>query len=231
MDAKQKTAKACSLLERRFGRPRPARNEDPLDSLVEVILSQNTSDRNSRPAFEKLKKRFRSWDALLAAPQKEVETAIHSSGFYRIKAKRIRVALAKIKKERGKLDLSFLSKMPTEEAKKFLLSLYGVGPKSAAIILNFSFARPEFPVDTHVYRVTRRLGLYPFKCSREKAYEAMNSLVPDGQKTPCHINLIRLGRTICRPANPKCPDCPLDKICPKIGVNFSSARRRTRRGS
>jgi len=175
-----------------------------------------------------LKKRFRSWDALLAAPQKEVEKAIHSSGFYRIKAKRIRRSLEKIKRERGRLDLSFLFRLPTPDAKKFLLSLYGVGPKSAAIILNFSFARPEFPVDTHVYRVTRRLGLYSFKYSREKAYETMNAIVPDPQKTPCHINLIELGRTICRPNKPKCPECPLDKICLKIGVKLSQAKRQRR---
>ncbi|MCX6767778.1 MAG: endonuclease III [Candidatus Micrarchaeota archaeon] len=213
-----KAANACALLERRFGRPRPARNDDPLDSLVEVILSQNTSDKNSRPAFLALKKKFPKWEKLLAAPQKEVEQAIRSSGFYRIKAKRIRAALAGIKKERGRLDLSFLSKLPTAEAKKFLLSLYGVGPKSAAIILNFSFARPEFPVDTHIYRVTRRLGLAPLAASREKTQDNMNSLVPDGEKTPCHINLIQLGRTVCKPRNPLCSKCPLERICPRVGV-------------
>jgi len=221
MKPAQKTAKACALLEKKFGRPRPGRRHDPLDSLVEVILSQNTADRNSWPAFQKLKKRFPSWEKMLAAPQEETEEAIRSSGFYKIKAKRIRASLEKIRKERGRLDLSFLSKMPTQEAKKFILSLYGIGPKSAAIILAFSFGRPEFPVDTHIYRVTRRLGLVPFKASREKAHEIMNALVADGEKAPCHINIIQLGRTVCRPAKPKCSECPLARLCPRIGVEKS----------
>ncbi len=218
MDAVKKTTRVCTLLERRFGRPGGWRTKSPLDALVGVILSQNTSDRNSRPAFRALKKTFSSWEKVLKAPTKSIAKVIRSAGLANIKAKRIKESLKEIKRARGRLDLSFLSALPTEKAKKFLLSLYGVGPKSAAVVLNFSFGRPEFPVDTHIYRVTRRLGLVPLKASREKTQEIMNSLVPDGEKTPCHVNLIQLGRTICRPGVPLCSTCPLNRACPRTGV-------------
>lgn len=208
---------ACKALEKHFGRPR-LRKQDPLDSLIAVILSQNTSDRNSIPAFRALKRRFPSWKLLLSAKEKTVAEVIRPAGLANVKARCILRVLRELKSRRQGLDLSFLQDLSTEEAMSFLQSFKGVGPKSAAIVLNFAFHKPVFPVDTHIYRIARRLGVISLKVSRERAQAELNLLVPDNLKTACHLNLITLGRSICKPRNPRCPLCPLRNFCPKIGV-------------
>ena len=210
---KSKVKTTAAILKRFYGEPVAWKSDSPLDALVAVILSQNTSDKNSFPAFRNLKKIFPTWDQVVIADEKKIAGAIRSGGLANIKAKRIKELLREIKRRIGKLDISFLADLPTAEAREFLLSLNGVGPKSAAVVLNFAFGRAAFPVDTHVYRVSKRLGLISEKTSREKAHEVMEALVPDAEKQSYHLNLIRLGREVCVARKPRCEKCPLKLQC------------------
>ncbi|MBI3952014.1 MAG: endonuclease III [Acidobacteria bacterium] len=200
-------------LEATFGVPKPRPAPDPLDSLIETILSQSTTDINSDRAFTSLKRRFPTWEQALRARTQVMAKAIQSGGLANIKSLRIKTILQEIYQRRGSLDLSFLRQAPINEAKEFLRSLDGVGPKTAACVLLFSCRRPVFPADTHILRVTRRIGLIPRKCSDERAHEILESLIPPKKYYSTHINLIRLGRQICRPQNPKCSECPVLEYC------------------
>ncbi len=208
----QKITRSAALLEKLYGEPQPWIADTPLDCLIAVILSQNTSDKNSFPAFAKLKRQFPTWEQVIVADEKKIVDAIRSGGLANVKAERIKNVLREIKEKTGKLDLSFLKNLPIEEAKLFLLSLNGVGPKSAAVVLSFSFGMAAFPVDTHVYRVTHRLGLQNEK-TPEKAQEKLEVIVPNKLKQSYHLNLIKLGREICVARKPKCAVCPLKKEC------------------
>jgi len=200
-------------LEATFGVPKPHPAQDPLDSLIETILSQSTTDTNRDRAFTSLKQRFPTWEQVRRARPPTIAQAIQSGGLANIKSVRIKTILNEIKRRRGSLDLSFLCQVPINEAKEFLLSLDGVGPKTAACVLLFSCRRPVFPADTHILRVTRRIGLIPKKCSDERAHEILESLIPPKKYYATHINLIRLGRRMCRPQNPKCLECPVLEYC------------------
>jgi endonuclease-3 len=208
-----KAKKICDVLIRYYGKAVSARKLPPLDELVMTILSQHTNDVNMFRAFEALKERFSTWEEVLDAPQEEVALFIRSSGMYNLKAKRIQAALREINERVGKLDLSLLEKMELEEAKKWLTSLHGVGPKTAAIVLLFSFERPVLPVDTHVWRVTKRLGLIGEKISREKAHVLLEQIMPRTCIPSLNKNLVRHGREVCRAQNPKCDDCFLSHLC------------------
>ncbi len=200
-------------LEAAFGVPRNKNSDDPLDELIGTILSQSTTDINSDQAFESLKKRFPDWESARTARASSIAAVIKSGGLANIKSVVIKNVLNEIKSRRGELDLSFLRTAPLEEARNFLLSLKGVGPKTAACVLLFSCNRPVFPMDTHILRITRRLGLVPAKCSDDQAHKIMESLTPSRKHYSLHVNLIRLGRKICRPANPKCDECSLIEHC------------------
>jgi endonuclease-3 len=214
----QKTArimKAAELLEEEYGLPRWAHElHDPVSTLIGTILSQNTSDKNSRPAYKSLRKKYPKWEKLLKARDKDIAKTIKRGGLANIKAKRIKNVLKEIKKRKGKLSLSFLKNKPKREAREFLLSLEGVGPKTAAIVLMFGFGVPTFPVDTHLFRLSKRLGFISNKASYEKAHDLMDKLVPDEKKASFHVNLIYLGREVCHARRPKCSKCKLKKICP-----------------
>lgn len=201
-------------LEAAFGVPRPRRSSDPLDVLVETILSQSTTDLNSRRAFASLKRRFPTWEQALRARHQTIAQAIQSGGLANIKAARIKAVLRSIKRRRGSLDLAFLCHLPLKEAKAFLRSLQGVGPKTAACVLLFACRRPVFPADTHILRVTQRMGLIPKTCSDERAHNILEEMIPPEKYYSTHINLIRLGRQICRPRNPRCLECPVLDYCP-----------------
>ena len=203
------------LLEKAYGAPDSAHiPKDPIGTLVSTILSQNTSDRNSIPAFLSLKRKFKTWQNVENARESSIASAIRKGGLANIKAIRIKRALRAIQQRNGRLSLAFLAKMPTAKAREWLLSLGGVGPKTAAIVLLFGFGMPVFPVDTHIFRVGKRLGLIGKNESYESAHETMDRLVPDTKKQPFHINLIRLGRETCHPRKPECKKCPLRKGCP-----------------
>lgn len=208
MDPKKKLTEVARRLRRHYGVP-PAPKGDPLDILIKTILSQNTTDLNRDRAYGKLRQKFPCWEAVLTAPEEELAQAIQGAGLHRQRAARIKAVLARIKEEQGRLSLDFLRELPTEEAEKWLLSLPGVGKKTAYIVLLFGFSRPRFPVDTHVARVSKRLGLF----SKGEPHRALAPLVPQGKELELHLNLIRLGRELCRPRRPRCTECPLADLC------------------
>ncbi|MFX1578136.1 MAG: endonuclease III domain-containing protein [Promethearchaeota archaeon] len=208
-----KAKKICNVLIRYYGREVSARKLPPLDELVMTILSQHTNDVNMFRAYESLKERYSTWEEVIGAPQEEVAMFIRSSGMYNLKAQRIQAALKGIKERVGKLDLSHLETMDLQEAKKWLTSLHGVGPKTAAIVLLFSFGRPVLPVDTHVWRVTKRLGLIGEKVSRERAHVLLEELMPESCIPSLNKNLVRHGREVCRAQNPQCDECFLSHLC------------------
>lgn len=185
----------------------------PVDELVSTILSQNTNDNNRDKAFNALRARYPSWEAVRDASTAEVVDCIRVAGLANQKGPRIQQVLDQITSERGVLDLSFLNDLPLEDARAWLLKFNGVGPKTAAIVLCFSLGRPAFPVDTHVYRVTGRIGLRPENISVEAAHPYLEGIFPPETYYAAHLNLIRLGREICHARKPDCAHCPLLGQC------------------
>jgi endonuclease-3 len=200
-------------LEAVYGVPVNDSPYDPLSELVLTILSQSTTDINSRRAFESLKRRFPDWESARRARASSIAAAIRMGGLANSKSVVIKGALNEIKKRRGDLDLSFLHTSPVEEAREFLTSLAGVGPKTAACVLLFACKKKIFPMDIHILRIAKRIGLLPERFSDDQSHERMEKLVPPGKNYSLHVNLIRLGRQICHPQNPKCGKCPLIEQC------------------
>ena len=193
-----------------YGQPVNHPHGDPVHELVKTILSQNTSDTNRDVAYERLRERFETWEDVRDAPVSEVAEAIRPGGLSVTKSPRIQGAL------RGSaepIDLSWLRDAPRGVAIDFLTSLPGVGRKTAACVLMFSFDRPEIPVDTHVYRVGGRLGLFRERASFDEAHDEMLRVVDPEDAYELHINLIRHGRAVCRP-QPRCEQCALRRMCP-----------------
>ena len=184
-----------------------------IDELVSTILSQNTSDINRDRGFRALRERFPDWDRVRDARSRDVIDAIRVAGLANQKGPRIQQVLKQITAERGNLDLSFLKDVPLEEARQWLTKFHGVGPKTAAIVLQFSLGRPAFPVDTHIYRVTGRIGLRPLKMNVEKAHVHLEKLFQPETYYAAHLNLIRLGREVCHPHKPDCPHYPIRQLC------------------
>jgi endonuclease-3 len=181
--------------------------------LVSTILSQNTNDVNRDRAFDALRQRFPTWEAVRdAAPQDIIDT-IRPAGLANQKGPRIQNVLQQITEQRGTLDLNFLKAYSTEEAYDWLMQFKGVGPKTASIVLQFSLDKPAFPVDTHVYRLSGRLGLRPDKMSADKAHQHLAEQFPPETYYAAHLNIIRLGREVCHARKPKCPQCPLKDFC------------------
>jgi len=210
---RERTRRAVAALERRFGVPVRDGPRPLLDSLVQTILSQSTSDINSHRAFARLKERFPEWEAAWRAGPRAIEAAIRCGGLARQKSRRIHKLLGWARERFGRFDLSPLAEMPTEEVFATLLPLEGVGVKTVAVMLLFACGRDCFAVDTHVHRIVRRLGLVPQNASAEKTFHLMAPLVPKGKAFSFHVNLLRLGRTLCRPSRPACGDCPLSRLC------------------
>ena len=200
-------------LEATYGSPPNDSHDDPLDELIATILSQSTSNINSHRAFASLKAGFPDWGSVKRARPASIASAITSGGLANVKSVVIKNLLNEILARRGNLDLSFLKTDPIDEAHSFLLSLKGVGPKTAACVLLFSCKRPVFPMDTHIFRILRRIGLLPAKISDQLAHRMIERLIPANKHYPLHINLITHGRRICHPKNPKCSQCPLIEYC------------------
>jgi endonuclease III len=201
-------------LERAYGVPENKwTNWDVLDMLVAVILSQATSDANSDRTYDALKRRFPTWDAALAARERTLADTIRLGGLAAQKARVIRDLLRQIKERHGTLDLSFVRRMPAREAAQYLSGFRGVGPKTVACTLLFACGAEVFPLDTHIFRILRRVGLIPAKCSDAFAHEVMGRLVPAGKFYSFHVNLIRHGRALCRPRDPACERCPVVEYC------------------
>ena len=205
-------------LQRVHGPLTSPRRLDPLDELVLTILSQNTSDTNRDRAWIALRERFPTWEDVTDAPTRAVEDAIRPGGLARTKAPRIQAVLRAVCEARGRCDLRFLRRASDEEAKAFLGSLPGVGPKTVACVLAFSLGRPALPVDTHVHRVARRLGLIGPRVGAGPAHGALEALVRPPDRLPIHVALIRHGRTVCRAQRPRCEECVLSDLCPRVGV-------------
>jgi endonuclease-3 len=186
----------------------------PAEELVYTILSQHTSDLNSERAFNNLIDTFGSVEGVAAAPVPAIEKAIRMGGLAKQKAPRIKQVLEQIIEENGNLDLYFLAEMPLEEAKAWLKRLNGIGPKTAAIILCFSLGMPAMPVDTHIYRVSQRLGLIGPKINADKAHDILEPMVAPEEVFPFHMYLIRHGRQICKAQRPKCGECLMGWGCP-----------------
>jgi endonuclease-3 len=178
------------------------------DVIVQTILSQHTSDKNSWKAFEKLKKRFKKYEQILKEKDSELEKTIRSAGLSKIKTKRIKKALAELKK----INLKELEKEKPSKIQKELTKISGVGPKTAAITLIFGMGKQAIPVDTHVFRVSKRLGIATGK-TPAKAQEELEEKIPEKYKAMLHVSLISIGRTVCKPKNPKCEECILKKHC------------------
>jgi endonuclease-3 len=213
MDKKQQALRIHQLLVEEFGYPDWRPQLSPVGELISTILSQNTNDNNRDAAYDNLRDRYPTWEEVRDAPEKELSEVIKTAGLANQKAPAIQNALKTLTKEQGEITLDFLKSLPSEDAVQWLVSLKGVGPKTAAIVLLFSLGMPAFPVDTHVHRVTGRLGLRPPKMNPAKAHQYLADLFPPETYYPVHLNIIRLGREICQARKPLCEKCPLNGVC------------------
>ena len=212
-DLSKKALKVHKKLIEAFGEPTWRNPLPPVDELVSTILSQNTNDVNRDRAFDSLRAKFPTWEQVRDADTDEVIEAVRVAGLANQKGPRLQQVLRDITEERGSLDLSFLKEIPLEGARNWLTKFKGVGPKTAAIVLCFSLNRPAFPVDTHVYRVTGRIGLRPEKLTVEQAHPFLESVFPPETYYAAHLNIIRLGREVCAARKPNCPVCPVRELC------------------
>jgi len=208
-----------ALLEKEYDKREWRPDGKPLAGLVRTILSQNTSDTNSKRAFNILMSAFGSWQAIASAPVEHIAYAIRVGGLSRIKAVRIKQILNEIEKEHGCISLDFLSLLNVSEAKDYLMRLPGVGEKTANCVLLFSLGNPCLPVDTHVFRVAKRLGLVEDKVSIEKAHYLLQQQVPPSKVYQFHIHMIEHGRKICHARNPECDRCILSNDCPSSSAH------------
>ncbi len=209
---RRQAAKIYALLLNEYGTPRWTRL-DGVSEMVATILSQNTNDANRDLAYTRLRARFNTWEDVRDAKTDAVIEAIRPAGLANQKGPRIQQALKRITEERGALNIDVLAALPVAEARAWLTAINGIGPKTAAIVLLFCYDRPAFPVDTHVHRVTGRLGLRPENLSADDTHTLMETLCPPGAEGPFHLNLIRHGREVCAARRPMCEACVLRKEC------------------
>lgn len=212
-----------------FGVPR-RRGRDPVGQLVATMLSQATTDTQTARSFDKLVSRFPTWEQVRDAPVARIAEQIKSSGLSQQKAPRIKAALQHITRERGRIELDFLETLPFDQAYHWLRGIHGVGPKTASIVLLFTFRKPFFPVDTHIHRIARRLGWIPPNASAEYAHQVLQPLIPRGAHYRLHVNLIRHGREICIARMPRCEMCPLTDLCEYYWQTQQESIRRANNG-
>lgn len=203
-----------NILRRHYGAPAPAPHREPIDELIATILSQHTSNINTERAFASLRSQYPCWGQVVSAPEQEVADAIRSGGLANVKAPRIQQVLHEVRHRTGGFDLSFLAGMPLHDARAWLTSLPGVGPKTASCVLLFSLRFEALPVDTHVHRVSRRLGLVPDRSSAAAAETLLEQQLPHGQAFDSHMLLIEHGRVTCVARRPRCHACVLVECCP-----------------
>ncbi|MGJ3240671.1 MAG: endonuclease III domain-containing protein [Anaerolineae bacterium] len=213
LEAKQaKYRQIAPILAETYG-VKQWKRHDGMDELISCILSQSTTDANRDRGFEALKTQYPQWEDVHHATIDELIETIRPAGLANSKGPYIQGSLKAIFEERGEYNIDFIEKLPVEEAKAWLQNLPGVGPKTAAIVLCFGYNRPAFPVDTHVHRTGKRIGLLPPKISANKAHEHMETIVPPEDFYAFHLQLIYHGRAICSARNPKCEDCPIRQHC------------------
>lgn len=213
MDKRRRSETIRRRLEKEYGREENDIPEDPLSALVSTILSQNTTDITSERAWKALRMKYPTWKELRDAKVTELADTIRVGGLPRIKAERILAAMKEIERQTGALSLDFLHEMSEKEADEWLSQLKGVGPKTRAIVLLFALRKNAFPVDTHILRVTKRLGLIRSQADRLEAQELMAKISKPKDYFSYHINIINHGRRVCSALRPKCPECNLADIC------------------
>ncbi len=213
MNRKQKAQLVSDALEELYGVPEPDLERNVLECLIRTILSQNTNDVNRDKGFATLKECFPTWEEVLEADVEEIGEAIKIAGLHAQKSRTIKNFLTWLKAEHGALDLEFIREMDTEEVLQFLCQHKGIGIKTASVTLAFACRRDVFPVDTHVLRISKRLGFVPPNCTAEKAHELMPQIIPEGKAFSFHMNLITFGRQICNARKPKCDLCPITAHC------------------
>lgn len=213
MELKQKAAHISETLEDLLGVPTRDGTGDVLECLILTILSQNTTDVSRDKGYAKLKEHFPTWEDVLHADTKAIEAAIRVAGLGKQKSETIKNFLTWLKDEHGVLSLEFIRNMETEAALDLLCQHKGIGIKTASVTLSFACGREVFPVDTHILRISKRLGLIPSNCSAEKAHQALPPIIPPGKAYPFHMNLIYFGRRICDARKPLCERCPLTEHC------------------
>jgi endonuclease III len=201
-------------LQKRYGVLDPPRRTDPLEELILTVLSQHTSDTNADRAFAALRKRYPTWEAVVRARPAGLADTIRSGGLANTKAPRIQAILREIRERQGSFDLAWMPDAADADVADYLRSLPGIGPKTVAVVMGFALGRPTIPVDTHVHRVSRRLGLVPERSSAEQADAILHQAVPPDLRMQLHVGLISLGREICKAGRPRCELCPLSDICP-----------------
>jgi len=212
-----KLTRITTLLHQAYGPCRPLRRRDnPLNTLIHTILSQNTSDANSDRAYAALRRRFPAWEDVHRAPLRTLISSIRSGGLANIKAVRIKALLEEIWAEQGHFDLSFLRDLSDEEVRAYLARFKGIGSKTIACVLLFGMGRPAFPVDTHVFRVSRRLGLVDGRQTPEKAQEFLESRIPPDGRHALHLYLVQHGRQVCKAQRPLCAECVLARVCDSV---------------
>lgn len=210
---RKKAAFVCETLDTEYGALVWRSHGEPMGALVMTILSQHTSDKNSERAYDNLRRAFPDWDAVRNAGVTEIADTIRSGGLADSKAPRIKSVLQAIYEDRGTTALDFLEDMSTDAAREYLLQFHGVGPKTMACVLMFSMGRPVLPVDTHVFRVSHRLGLISQKIGEAKAHNALESLLEPERVYAFHVHMIRHGRRVCVAQRPRCGACVLQDQC------------------
>ncbi len=223
---RRRARRVHAVLLEAYGTPRWGERLPAVEELVATILSQNTNDLNSGRAFDRLRARFQTMAAVRDAPAGAVIEAIRPAGLANQKGPRIQAVLRAITAERGELDLRFLKRLPPAEARRWLTRFNGVGPKTASIVMLFSLGLPAFPVDTHVHRVTGRLGLRPPRMSADDCHAHFEALFPAETYGPAHLNLIRHGRDVCHARVPECGRCVLKRLCDYYRSGPGAARRK-----
>jgi endonuclease-3 len=213
MKIRVKIKRLANLLDREYGKKIWRKSGDPTSVLIGTILSQNTTDQNSHRAFDNLKSRFKDWEEVRKSPVSKIERAIRIGGISSIKAKRIRNILNQIHNDDSDLSLSYLKRWETDRIISYLRRFKGVGDKTIACVLLFSLGRPIIPVDTHVLRLSKRLGLVPEDTDAQKAHLLLQKLVPENLVYSLHLNLIQHGRKVCQAQNPGCSECIVFDLC------------------
>ena len=203
------------LLEEYYGVPTRRQRLDGMSELVWTILSQHTSDLNAERAFAALSDRYETWEDVLQAPEADLADTIRSGGLANQKAPRIQQALGSVRERTGGFDISFLETMPLEEAKAWLRAMPGVGPKTAGVVLSFSMGQPAMAVDTHIYRVSKRLALIGPKVTADEAHDVLEQAIAPERVLNLHVYLITHGRRVCKAQRPLCHACPLSERCPE----------------
>ena len=214
----QRAQDVFALLYEQNGERPWFKRAEPMDELIYTVLSQHTSDLNTDRTFADLRATFPTWQDVVDAPTEAIQETIKHGGLSKIKAPRVQAILKEIHRQRGEYSIDFLADIPFDEARKWLLSLPGVGEKTAACVLLFSLGRPALPVDTHVHRVSGRLGLIPKKMNADKAHYMLESHLDESQVYQFHVDLIEHGRRVCHARRPNCPDCVLSNLCPSSTV-------------